>query len=559
MRVLKERRTECIVLLCYVIGVVCIGIFHEPWFDEGQAWQIARSASIREILFEVPHYEGHPPLWHLLLAIFAKNHMPYELSLHVINITFCTIAVALLVFKSPFPKIIRCALPFTYYFFYQYGVISRPYSLMMIAIMLTAMTYKNRNEKSWSYILSLCLLCLTSAYGILISGGLCIVWVIEILEEMLKNGTLKTFWKDRRFYSLCFILILAILLYLMIRPAEDCYYGDVDEGVTVFTNLANLVRWLWWFFYQFDAWFGQYFTYTTDKTDIVSIAAETLGGVIFWLILIPILKKNKRLKLFLIPHCLMTCFMVFFYFSVHHSGILILFDVFVFWTIFEQPEGLQIPEKFKELWKKFDSEKPRKLCRGFAVFAGIVPLIYTTMASYYEITENYGQIMPAKFIKEHHLEDKKIMLAWDWKFADKQDESSMWDTHYMPSKHPEMEKHYTYLIGHGALLLPYFDENIFMNFNADCPEDLYMHFKYKEDTEKIFALWRQQGLPDFIVSYCPIEEVYGEEMLKDTEYLCIYEYNAGWIFKGVLTSRTYRIFIRDDLLPEYPQFERMYP
>ena len=559
MKIFKERRTEYIILLCYVIGLICLGIFHEPCFDEAQAWQIARSASIREILFEVPHYEGHPPLWHLILALFAKNNMPYMLSLRIVNITFCMIAVALLLFKSPFPKIIRCVLPFTYYFFYQYGILSRPYSLMMIAVMLAGRYYKDRNAKPWHYVLALCLLCLTSAYGILMAGGLCFVWVLEIFREKIADDTLKKFYLDRRFYALCFILVLAIGLYFTIHPADDCYYGGVDDEITVFDKLSSLRVWAMWFFYPFDAWFGQYFSYSLDKAETLSIIAGTFGGIIFWSVLLPVLKKNKRLLLFLIPHCMMTSFMIFFYFSVHHTGILVLFDVFIFWTIYAEPEGLQIPEKFKEIWGKFDSDNIRRLCRGGAIFIGSVPLIYTVMANYYEITENYGQIMPAKFIKEHHLEDKKIMLAWSSVYKGVDSDVYMWGTHYIPSKHPEIEKNRTYMIGHGALLMPYFEENIFMNFNVDCPDDLYMHYKYKEDTEAIFDLWRAQGLPDFIVDYCPIEEVYGEEMLKDTEYLCIYEYNAGWIFKGVLTSRIYRIFIRDDLLPEYPQFERMYP
>ena len=63
----------------------CI-VFHEPWFDEAQSWAIARSGTIKEILFEIPHYEGHPPLWHLILVPFAKLGAPYELSLAAVNI-----------------------------------------------------------------------------------------------------------------------------------------------------------------------------------------------------------------------------------------------------------------------------------------------------------------------------------------------------------------------------------------------------------------------------------------------------------------------------------------
>ena len=65
------------VVILYCVLHFVIGHYHEPWFDEAQAWQIAKCASIKEILFKIPHYEGHPPLWHLILAIPAKLGVPY--------------------------------------------------------------------------------------------------------------------------------------------------------------------------------------------------------------------------------------------------------------------------------------------------------------------------------------------------------------------------------------------------------------------------------------------------------------------------------------------------
>ena len=63
----KDYITSVIIIILYISGLIFIGCFHEPWFDEAQAWLIAKSASYKEIITVVPHYEGHPPLWHLLL------------------------------------------------------------------------------------------------------------------------------------------------------------------------------------------------------------------------------------------------------------------------------------------------------------------------------------------------------------------------------------------------------------------------------------------------------------------------------------------------------------
>ena len=105
--------------LLYTIFHFVISYFHEPWYDEAVSWQIAKCASVKDIIFTLPHYEGHPPLWHLILLPFAKLGCPYEFSLSLVSMIFAGASVMLIIWKSPFPRSIRLLLPFTYFFFYQ--------------------------------------------------------------------------------------------------------------------------------------------------------------------------------------------------------------------------------------------------------------------------------------------------------------------------------------------------------------------------------------------------------------------------------------------------------
>ena len=93
---LSPHRLHCIVLAAYVIVVATVMCFHEPWFDEAQAWLIARDCSWREMILERPHYEGHPPLWWMMLAIPAKLGVPYEMGLKTINLTCAALMIWLL-------------------------------------------------------------------------------------------------------------------------------------------------------------------------------------------------------------------------------------------------------------------------------------------------------------------------------------------------------------------------------------------------------------------------------------------------------------------------------
>lgn len=46
----KYGKAEIAALIIYIIGTVVIACFHELWFDEAQAWDIARTASYHKFV-----------------------------------------------------------------------------------------------------------------------------------------------------------------------------------------------------------------------------------------------------------------------------------------------------------------------------------------------------------------------------------------------------------------------------------------------------------------------------------------------------------------------------
>ena len=178
-----EKKAEILVLILFSILYVVVTYFHEPWFDEAQAWQIAKCASLKELIFEIPHYEGHPALWSLILAIPAKLGIPFEIGLKAVGMLFSIVSIWLILFKMPYPRIMRLIIPFTYFIFYQYGIIVRPYVMMMLALLLLALCFPQRFNHPWKYIGILVFLCLTSAYGIVLAGGIAICMVYELIIE----------------------------------------------------------------------------------------------------------------------------------------------------------------------------------------------------------------------------------------------------------------------------------------------------------------------------------------------------------------------------------------
>ncbi len=51
---------------------------------------------------------------------------------------------------------------------------------MMLGFVLCALFYKERNEKPFPFVLAMILVCGSSAYGIVLCGGISLVWLYEI-------------------------------------------------------------------------------------------------------------------------------------------------------------------------------------------------------------------------------------------------------------------------------------------------------------------------------------------------------------------------------------------
>lgn len=161
-------------------AVVAFAIpYHEPWADEAQSWQLARSLSLPALFQTYIRYEGSPGLWHFLLWILIRLHVSYS-GLHWICGATAVAATSLLVFKSPLPRYLRLLLPFTYFLLFQYAVIARSYVLVPIFLYLIALRWK---KSPLVLALLLGLLANVALHAAAISGGLAIAYLIGRVRE----------------------------------------------------------------------------------------------------------------------------------------------------------------------------------------------------------------------------------------------------------------------------------------------------------------------------------------------------------------------------------------
>lgn len=547
---------EIISLLLYVCTKLFISHFHEPWFDEAVAWMIARSSSLEKIIFEIPHYEGHPQLWHLILLPFAKLGAPYEISLILINLIFTTVAVALLLFKSPFPRIIKLIIPFTYFFFYQYGVITRPYCVMILAFILLAITHKNRNEKPGRYILVHMLLCSTSAYGIIFSGGIALSWLWEICNKKHIFAFLKNFVKDKRCWWLTLLLVYAIFLIMSIMP-----YGDtwaINNVVLSEDNTNNITARLIYAFLALPA--DSICTNVFNFDTCLSLAsfgnADLCYACIFTaIIVISILWigiPRKAAKFFFIPYIIFGIFISTVYFSMHHIGIFLFFMLFWLWIaldikISKKKQCNHIKSKAVADFSKIIKDQcpwifPLLKCVAICTvsYMLIVSVYWSISAGYNEIKFVYSSGRnEAEFIKENNMEQYNILASWYFTYDDNHNINT--------------EDMNTSMITSAYTILPYFDNNIFYNVADGTDKNNYPSHKSTTVAEDRINIenWKKCGYPDIIVNEVPLELMFDEDELSIDSYTAIFRGYTSRIWKDD-TPQCYTsyIFMRNDLYDE---------
>lgn len=414
-----EQRLHCIVFIAYVTVTVTVSCFHEPWFDEAQAWLIARDCSWKELLTVRTHYEGHPPLWWMLLAIPAKLGMPYEIGLKSLNLMCAALMIWLLEFKTKLPELLKVILPFSYFLCYQYGVTSRPYALMIAAMLLIAINWNNRNTKPWPVILSMMLLCATSSYGLAIAGMLALNWTIQFLcgeRSLIKN--------KQRFAGLVLLLVFAIILLLDVLPAPGTYHGDFDIHGTATTSPAWVSVFNTWLVMPSETLFTS--TLSDDNMQFIALTPSELFmpcvmSCLMWCFLIQICLRRKTASLLLTTYLgISVAFTAHLY--MHHAGIILGFFIAILAIDcdIEKINSNDWPQWIRNLNNRvmtlLGPKKTERHLRFFKILGlsfMLVSVYWTASASICDIRYDYSSSRAvASFIKTNHLEQYRWMAGW---------------------------------------------------------------------------------------------------------------------------------------------------
>jgi hypothetical protein len=166
-----------VLLILYCSATLYVGLHHEPWRDEADAWLAARDLPLSEMVTGWTAHAGQPVLWYLVLKPLVRLGLPYAAQT-VVNLIFMWAAAAVFLFAAPLTRLMKVLFLASYFMAYEYSVIARSYGLSILLIFLAAATYRSRDRHPIRFAIVVALLFSANIYGAIIAGLFLLIFAI---------------------------------------------------------------------------------------------------------------------------------------------------------------------------------------------------------------------------------------------------------------------------------------------------------------------------------------------------------------------------------------------
>jgi hypothetical protein len=301
---IRSRWPEWTTIVFYAAVVAFAIPYHEPWVDEAQAWQLARSLPLVTLFQKYIRYEGSPGLWYLLLWVLNKAHVSYA-GMHWICGAIAVVGISVLILRSPFPRYLKLSLPFTYFLLFQYAVVARNYVLVPLLLFMIASRWK-RSPVVIALLLGL--LANVAAHAAAISGGLAIVYAME----QIGRADFKEVAQRRKLLFGAAILVCCYAIALWTAwPPHDLVLARVRGQSRSFTAFA-IASLVW------------------------GVCQPWLLSFLFW-ITIGLCLRARRSLFYLLPVLFFACFSGEVYATWWHVGLVIPLVICLLWITWPAP------------------------------------------------------------------------------------------------------------------------------------------------------------------------------------------------------------------------------
>ncbi|HEX5151438.1 MAG TPA: hypothetical protein VFW07_08310 [Parafilimonas sp.] len=313
---LPEKRTALSNYLLWIIFIFYILLLsftinrHELWGDEIHSWNIAKASPNFSDLISNSRYEGHPPVWYVIMWTISK--FTHNVAcIQFAQLTIATLVVFLVLFFSSFPLITRMLVPFGYFFLFEYGVLSRNYAIgVLFALSICLIMHKNFKGKNLLYFVLLFLLSNTHLIALLLACSLHFYFLLLKFQEKKKPLIIAC-------QFIAGILIFLPGLYFIFPPSDsqlntqfwlDKMHLKEQFMLLIHPPLRAFVPIPAWWEYNF--WNTNFLIELQNKYSIIKIVTASLLLVLFGMIFY-ILKNNKKSLFLFVANLLLSLIVSF--------------------------------------------------------------------------------------------------------------------------------------------------------------------------------------------------------------------------------------------------------
>jgi len=421
--IVKQDTNKFSIKFSYFIIVIfsvflAIGMYyHEMWRDEIEIYSKIAFSGTKFIVSEYSYFA-----YNLLIKVSLwvnESQTMFQFCHYIIILS----AIFLLNKYSPFNLFEKFFITFSYFLFFEYGIISRYYGFLVLMVFIILFLLSRKKVNYYLIIIPLIILANHSINSYIIALSL-FLYIINDLFKKLKDKTLtKRLIISYTSVFLCFVLIgLIYLMYTTKQKSQFEGLGEAPYFMTIrtiwnsfvplpkFTNTASFWNTN---FFDFPIVYPLNYDITVFKTS-QNIFLFILSLFILIIILIKFSKKPVVFWVFLFNYILLLLFLHIarFYF-IRHQGLLFIVFIYSYWLYHISDGKIHLPVLKKVKLDVLSKLKLGLLFKPMIMGFLILQFVSSSYAFYKDIKYKFTLSHDAaKFIKDNNLDKDHEMIGY---------------------------------------------------------------------------------------------------------------------------------------------------
>lgn len=397
-------------LIAYSAFLLLVVLNHEYWFDEAQAWNIARDNDLGGII-SMMKYEGHPPLWHFILKIFISLGCSWR-ALGLVSWGISTLAAAVVIFALPINPYFKAALLLSSGMLYVNSAVSRVYCIINLLLVLIMWIYPHRKMFPLLFCVLIALLANTHIGMCGLVGIIGIYMLVDFFKDFKGNSA------KQNILNTVGLAIAGAGVVVLILPLVGSFSTNsvaVEREFTASSVFKDFIG-------SLSANIGS--ACSDNLPDILGILLSVAGQALFFATLF-FLWKNRRA--FISELVFAAAYFVIngvIWYTVPSRGAVFILAVAVIAVMFRGEEQKSAPRAPNKEQAKTGSAGLERLKAALAKSERITPIICSCLLALsipsgvkYAVDDLSGEFSPhkaaAEFIRENIPEDALLVSFTD--------------------------------------------------------------------------------------------------------------------------------------------------